>query len=94
VIYTGCNVENASYGLTVCAERTAIFAAAAAGERRITGLAVVTEADEPGWPCGACLQVIQEFAAVPAMPIVVANTSGRRSETTFGELFPHPFRLP
>jgi cytidine deaminase len=78
----------------VCAERTANFAAVSAGERRIQGLALVTQADEPGWPCGACLQVIQEFTAEAAMPIVVANTSGRRLDLTLADLFPHPFRLP
>lgn len=92
-MYAGCNVENASYGLSICAERTAIFTAISAGERTIQALAVVTEAAEPGMPCGACRQVIQEFAASPDMPIVLANTAGRQVELTLRELFPRPFTL-
>jgi cytidine deaminase len=92
-MYAGCNVENASYGLTMCAERTAIFMAVAAGERIIQGLAVVTDAKEPGMPCGACRQVLHEFAASADIPIVVANTQGERTSVTLAELFPHPFTL-
>jgi cytidine deaminase len=92
-MYAGCNVENASYGLSMCAERTAIFMAVAAGERIIPGLAEVTDAKEPGMPCGACRQVIHEFAASPDIPIVVANTRGEQTAVTFGELLPYPFSL-
>ncbi len=92
-MYAGCNVENASYGLSMCAERTAIFMAVAAGERVIHGLAVVTDAKEPGMPCGACRQVIHEFAASPDIPITVANVQGYRSSVTLAELFPYPFSL-
>ena len=93
-MYAGCNVENASYGLSVCAERTAIFAAVAAGERRIQSLAVVSSAREPSMPCGACRQVIQEFAASPDMPIALAGAAGAMVHTTLAELFPRPFTLP
>ena len=93
-MYAGCNVENASYGLSVCAERTAIFAAVAAGERRIQGLAVVSSGSQPSMPCGACRQVIQEFAASPDMPIVLAGAAGAMVHTTLAELFPRPFTLP
>ena len=67
--------------------------AVAAGERIIQGLAVVTDAKEPGMPCGACRQVLHEFAASADIPIVVANTHGERTSVTLAELFPHPFTL-
>ena len=92
-MYAGCNVENASYGLSICAERTAIFAAVAAGERRIRGLAVVSSADGPSMPCGACRQVLQEFAAAD-VPIALAGAAGAMVETTLADLFPSPFTLP
>jgi cytidine deaminase len=60
-IYSGCNVENASYGLTICAERAAIFSAISAGAKRISALTIFTDTNEPTAPCGACRQVIQEF---------------------------------
>jgi cytidine deaminase len=92
-MYAGCNVENASYGLSICAERAAIFAAITAGERHIQGLAVVSSAGQPSMPCGACRQVVQEFAASPEMPIVLAGAKGAMVETTLAELFPRPFTL-
>src|SRR5436190_1981366 len=66
-IYTGCNVENSSYGLTICAERAAVFAAVAAGQRRFEFLAIATSGG--GSPCGACRQVLAEFA--PGLPILL-----------------------
>ena len=94
VIYPGCNVENASYGLTICAERNAIFAAVAAGARRIEALALAcvdATAEAPAslrMPCGACRQVIAEFAS-PAMPVWVEGVG----EMTMDDLLPNAFRL-
>ncbi len=73
-IYTGCNVENASYGFTICAERTAIFKAVSEGEKEFQALAVVTS--NGGTPCGACRQVFFEFAP-PEAPVIVANAEGQ-----------------
>ncbi|HOE64559.1 MAG TPA: cytidine deaminase [Candidatus Sumerlaeota bacterium] len=91
-IYTGCNVENASYGLTVCAERNAIFAAVAAGEREIKAIAIVTQSPEPAAPCGACRQVLIEFAA--DIPVILENTDGIRRIQSLNALFPMRFNLP
>lgn len=88
-IYSGCNVENASSGLCNCAERTAIFAAAAAGERRLKAILIYTPTSEPTAPCGACRQVINEFG--PEAVVVGICDSSRRLETTLAALLPHPF---
>jgi cytidine deaminase len=74
-IYTGCNVESASYGLTCCAERTAIFKAVSEGERGFEAIAVVTETDVLTPPCGACRQIIWEFCG--DVPVVLANLKGK-----------------
>ena len=89
-IYTGCNVENASFGLTVCAERNALFAAVGAGERKFTALCVVGDTEEPISPCGACRQVMAEFK-VPC--IILANLQGDVKEYTLEELLPYGFTL-
>ena len=89
-IYTGCNIENASYGLTVCAERNALFAAVGAGERKFTALCVVGDTEEPISPCGACRQVMAEFK-VPC--IILANLQGDVKEYTLEELLPYGFTL-
>ena len=89
-IYTGCNIENASYGLTVCAERNALFAAVGAGERKFTALCVVGDTEAPISPCGACRQVMAEFK-VPR--IILANLKGDVKEYTLEELLPLEFSL-
>ena len=92
-IFAGCNVENASYGLTVCAERNAIAAAVAAGARQIRAIAIVTAARPPAPPCGACRQVIDEFAT-PHAPVLMAGPRGHTAVTrTVAELLPYAFRL-
>lgn len=88
-IHGGCNVENASYGLTVCAERGAVSAAVAAGHTRFRALALSTSGDRPVPPCGACRQVLSEFA--PTLPIV-SEAGGDVVEWTLDEIFPRPFR--
>jgi cytidine deaminase len=87
-VFSGCNVENASYGLAVCAERTAIASAIAAGEREILALAVVTATSPPATPCGACRQVMAEFGR---FPVFLANPAGERRETTTDALLPDAF---
>ena len=89
VVYSGCNVENASYGLTVCAERTAIFQAIAAGERAFSLLVVVADTQQPVAPCGACRQVMAEFGVDT---IVLANLAGDVSVYRLEELLPAAFR--
>ena len=87
-IFTGCNVENISFGLTICAERSAVTAAIASGEKDFTTIAVVTDLQEPVLPCGACLQVLAEFS--PSMKIVAATTNGKSVEFDLSELLPKP----
>ena len=89
-IYSGANVENASYGLTVCAERCAAFAAVAAGETKdYDAIAIVIDDDRLPTPCGACRQVLAEFS--PNIRVVLATTAGLRKATTLTELLPDPF---
>ncbi len=90
MIHAGCNVENASYGLTVCAERSAVLAAVAAGARRLDGVAVASGTTPPTPPCGMCLQTLAEFAG-PALPVVLLGARGARVETTLGALLPSAF---
>jgi cytidine deaminase len=89
-VHAGCNVENASYGLTVCAERNAVAAAVAAGAKRIRAVAVTTA--DGGTPCGACRQVLAELGDA-ALPILVARPSGAPRATTLGALLPDAFAL-
>lgn len=91
-IYEGCNVENASYPLSVCAERNAIATAVAAGALHLEEVAVVTDASPPSSPCGACRQVLREFAKDPAQVRVIAlNSKGERREWTLEQLLPDSF---
>ena len=87
-IHVGCNVENASYGLSVCAERHAVAAAVSAGVDSIKGLAVVTDTSPPSSPCGACRQVLVEFGD---FPVILANLEGEQTLTTAVELLPDAF---
>jgi cytidine deaminase len=92
-IHIGCNLENASYGLTVCAERNAVAAAVAAGARRIRAVAVVTEARPLSTPCGACRQVLAEVGG-PEVSIVLAGPSGKaRKIYPLAALLPEAFSL-
>jgi cytidine deaminase len=90
-VFAGANVENASYGLTVCAERVAVASAAAAGARRIRGVAVASGTVPPTPPCGMCLQTLAEFAG-PDLPVLLVGARGARLETTLGALLPRAFR--
>ena len=87
-IYAGCNVENASYGLTICAERAAVCAAVAAGARKIRRAVVITDSDPPGAPCGACRQVLAEFGLDME---VTAIGSVRRMQWVLRDLLPDAF---
>jgi cytidine deaminase len=87
--FSGCNVENATYGLTVCAERVAIFKAISEGERKFDAIAVVTDSDTLTPPCGACRQLIWEFCG--DIPVVLANLGGKTEVIRISQLFPKPF---
>ncbi|EQB23708.1 TPA: cytidine deaminase [Streptococcus equi subsp. zooepidemicus] len=89
-IYTGCNIENASFGLTNCGERTAIFKAVSEGHQQLLEIAIYGETDEPISPCGACRQVMAEFFETTA-PVTLIAKDGRTMRTTVGELLPYSF---
>lgn len=89
-VYEGCNIENASYGLTNCAERTAIFNAVSQNVREFAAIAIVADTEGPCAPCGACRQVIAEFCA-PTMPVYLTNLKGDVVETTVEQLLPGAF---
>ena len=87
-VVTGVNVENRSYGLTNCAERTALFSAVAMGKKNFTAIAIATpDADYPVGPCGACRQVISEFMP-PDAPVIFGSSADNRIETTVGGVYP------
>ena len=88
-VYRGCNVENCTYGLTVCAERVALLSALAAGEREFTAIAVVTQSEEPSTPCGPCRQLMWEYCG--DIDVTLANLVGQKIEYKLATLFPHPF---
>ena len=89
-VFSGCNVENASYGLTVCAERNAVFQMVAAGARGLVAVAVATR--DGAAPCGACLQVMQEFATGEVV-VLLAGEDGSVEETSLAALMPRGFSL-
>jgi cytidine deaminase len=91
-VHVGCNVENASYGLTTCAERNAVAAAVAAGARAVRAVAVVTPTRPPGSPCGACRQVLAELGDARTR-VLLAGPSGAAEATTLGRLLPRAFSL-
>ncbi len=88
-IYTGCNVENASYGLTMCAERVAIFKAVSEGAKDFTNLAIVADTENLTPPCGACRQIIWEFCG--DIPVVLSNLAGATETFQMSDLLPKAF---
>ena len=88
-IYGGCNVENATYGLTICAERVAIFKAISEGEREFDAIAVSTDTETLTPPCGACRQLIWEFCG--DVPVILSNLRGKTETIQMRALFPKPF---
>ncbi len=88
-IFSGCNVENASYGLAICAERNAVFQAAFAGKRKIVAVAVTSDEKSFLTPCGACRQVISEFASGDA-EIILVSADGKTKSLKFEKIFPTP----
>jgi len=92
-IYTGCNIENSSYGLSNCAERTAIFKAISEGAKKIKAIAVIGNTLQPISPCGACRQVLLEFADTNIL-VILANTEGEIKEFSLEELLPYSFQIP
>lgn len=88
-IYTGCNIESASYGLTVCGERVAIWKAVSEGDAKFVGLAVVVDTEELTPPCGACRQIIWEFCG--DIPVTLANLEGKTETIQMKDLLPRAF---
>jgi len=88
-IYIGCNIENSSYGASVCAERVALFKAVSEGEREFSELAIATDTKKPVMPCGICRQVLAEFA--PKLKIYAATLNGKVEETTLDKILPDAF---
>lgn len=88
-IFTGCNIENVSFGLTMCAERVAVFKAISEGAGRLTRVAVVTDAESLTPPCGACRQILWEFCG--NADLILGNLAGTQQTMTLGDLLPRPF---
>jgi cytidine deaminase len=91
-IFTGSNVENRSYGLTLCAERVAAASAVAAGHLDFVAIAIAAEGHPPARPCGMCLDTLAEFA--PELPVLLVNTAGEHEELRVSDLLTQPFRFP
>jgi cytidine deaminase len=90
-VWRGCNVENASLGLTVCAERVALLSAIASGQRKFDAVAVVTDGAAPAPPCGPCRQLLWEYCG--DIDVILSNLDGNRRRFKLSELFPFPFDL-
>jgi cytidine deaminase len=90
-VVTGCNVENATYGLTVCAERIALFKALSEGRRRFTQVAVIADTEEPTPPCGACRQLLWEFGG--DLEVILGNLLKETARFKLSTLFPYPFDM-
>src|SRR5262245_27336406 len=88
-VLTGCNVEHAAYGLTICAERVAVFKAISEGHRRFTRIAVVADTEEPTPPCGACRQILWEFGG--DLEVILGNLASEKARHRLKELLPYPF---
>ncbi len=88
-VYTGCNIENASYGLTICAERVALVKALSEGAKKFRAVAVVTGAEKLTPPCGACRQLLWEYCG--NIPVHLANLKGKSETHSLGDLLPNPF---
>lgn len=89
-VFQGCNIENASFGLTNCAERTALFSAVATGKKEFKAIAIAASGEAVPFPCGACRQVLTEFCD-PDFTVYVAGSNDDYETTTLGELLPHSF---
>ncbi|WP_027633982.1 cytidine deaminase [Clostridium hydrogeniformans] len=90
-IYTGCNIENASFGATNCAERTAIFKAISEGKTTVKAVAVIGDVNSYTYPCGICRQVIVEFAEGPEIPIIIIKNKNEYIKKTLDEILPGSF---
>jgi len=92
-IYSGCNVENASYGLSMCAERVAVFRAVCSGERIVKAVAISSSSDKPAFPCGACRQVLAEFESKDEPTHIYLVSDSGVQIYTLADLLPHAFRI-
>ncbi len=90
-IFSGCNLENRSYGMTICAERSAVAQAVTAGHRRFEAVVVVADSAPPARPCGLCLDTLAEFN--PEIRVLLCNLKGEREELRLTDLLPQPFRF-
>ena len=88
-VFTGCNVENAAYGSTLCAERTALVKAVSEGHTDFAAIAISSQGDDYCWPCGSCRQMLYEFA--PTMKVLAARRDGQFRSVTLDQLLPHGF---
>jgi cytidine deaminase len=90
-VFTGCNVENSTFGATICAERTAVFTAVCHGVRDFSKIVIVTDDEEPAWPCGICRSVLFEFA--PDLEVIAVGIAGKIERMRLSQLYPKGFRF-